>query len=94
VTMENILRKTTSSSMTKSSAFAVNSGQIAQGKMGSKPSASGILKHKAQQSEYSNQMNDGYGTEILSFDEIVLESNEIDLGTLQKEPNFVERRFP
>lgn len=31
---------------------------------------------------------------LLNFDEIVLESNEIDLAELQKQPNFVERRFP
>jgi hypothetical protein len=31
---------------------------------------------------------------MLSFDEIVLESNEIDLGRLQQESGFVERRFP
>lgn len=31
---------------------------------------------------------------LLNFDEIILESNEIDLANLQKAPNFVERRFP
>ena len=30
----------------------------------------------------------------LRFDEILLESNEIDLEELQREPNFQERRFP
>ena len=88
--------------MTKSSGFGVNSGLIAgnQGKFSNKTSGSGILKHKVQQSEYSHQMSghggDGSFTQegLLSFDEIVLESNEIDLGYLQQQPNFVERRFP
>ena len=30
----------------------------------------------------------------LNFDEIELESNEIDLGSLQQDKLFVERRFP
>ena len=30
----------------------------------------------------------------LQFDEIVLESNEIDLAELQRDPAFTERRFP
>ena len=30
----------------------------------------------------------------LSFDEIVLESNEVDLPELQGMPNYCERRFP
>jgi hypothetical protein len=31
---------------------------------------------------------------LLDFQEIFLESNEIDLAELQKTPHFVERRFP
>ncbi len=31
---------------------------------------------------------------LLKFDEIVLESNEIDLGDLQASEGFTERRFP
>ena len=30
----------------------------------------------------------------LKFDEIMLESSEIDLAELQNDPNFCERRFP
>jgi len=30
----------------------------------------------------------------LKFDEIVLESNEIDMAEIQADPGFTERRFP
>lgn len=40
-------------------------------------------------------MSSQTGSQVqLNFDEIVLESNEIDLGRLQQEPTFSERRFP
>ena len=51
-----------------------------------------------QQSMFGDPMFGGGSAlnseELLNFDEIVLESNEIDLAELQKQPNFFERRFP
>ena len=47
-----------------------------------------LNSHQLSAKEIINQQ------EMLSFDELVLESNEIDLGRLQQESDFVERRFP
>lgn len=42
----------------------------------------------------SHNVDDAGAAALLQFDEIVLESNEIDLGDLQASNGFTERRFP